>query len=91
MYAYGLAHECYIIIILHCNRHLNLSSLLIQVSLHFQYLSTIYVFGCVWYLCLWKAQIDAAPELVLMNPPWGQQRRSADRPFLEAGTCSPQP
>eukprot|EP00435_Cladocopium_sp_Y103_P045553 s1765_g13.t1 len=31
-----------------------------------------------------KAQIDAAPALVLMNPPWGQQRRSADRPFLEA-------
>ena len=31
------------------------------------------------------AQLPAleAP-LVLMNPPWGQQRRSADRPFLEA-------
>ncbi|CAK8993207.1 unnamed protein product [Durusdinium trenchii] len=27
-------------------------------------------------------QLD--PELVVMNPPWGQQRRSADRPFLEA-------
>lgn len=28
--------------------------------------------------------LGVEPELVLMNPPWGQQRRSADRPFLEA-------
>ncbi|CAE7515935.1 unnamed protein product [Symbiodinium natans] len=26
---------------------------------------------------------DCACDLVLMNPPWGQQRRSADRPFLQ--------
>ena len=32
---------------------------------------------------------DCVCDLVLMNPPWGQQRKSADRPFLQAkqGTC----
>ncbi|CAJ1381249.1 unnamed protein product [Effrenium voratum] len=32
------------------------------------------------------AQADAVGRcaLVISNPPWGQQRRSADRPFLEA-------
>ena len=30
-----------------------------------------------------EARIDGV-QLVVMNPPWGQQRRSADRPFLEA-------
>ena len=25
-----------------------------------------------------------ACDIVIMNPPWGQQRRSADRPFLQA-------
>lgn len=32
-----------------------------------------------------QARIDGV-QLVVMNPPWGQQRRSADRPFLEAWT-----
>lgn len=27
---------------------------------------------------------DCVCDLVLMNPPWGQQRKSADRPFLQA-------
>lgn len=31
-----------------------------------------------------QARIEVPVELVVMNPPWGQQRRSADRPFLEA-------
>lgn len=29
-------------------------------------------------------------DVVVMNPPWGQQRRSADRPFLEAAAAAAQ-
>ena len=53
-----------------------------------------------WRVSFWKSlrlhvasvkvvdDADCICDIVLMNPPWGQQRRSADRPFLQVSVGS---